>query len=608
LDLPSAQFARVTTTGAEEGCVEFSLDGRKLSFVRANDLFVYDIGTKVETRLTRDGSETTLNGTLSWVYWEEIFGRRDIGYWWAPDSSAIAYLQTDESPVAPSLFVDFQPVTPRVIRQRYPKAGFPNPRVRTGIVEIGRDQPTWIRIDDRPFEYLARVKWLPDSRRVSVQTMTRDHTELNLYFADRATGATSRILTETDPAWVNITDDLYFLKSGEFLWGSERTGFLHLYRYGADGTLLNPVTNGEWAMASSGGGVFWLRQAVTGIDQQNGWVYFTSNQGASIERQLYRVKLDGTRMTRITKEPGTHGISMSADARYYLDSFSDVRTLPSLSLHASDGTTQTVIAQPRPDLLAPFNVQYPELLTIPAADKFPMPAEIMKPANFRSDGKYPVILYIYGGPSAPTVANAWQQSVLFDQLLLGAGYVVVQVDNRAATAISKRLENTILKRSGEPETADLVAAVTWLKSQPWVDPARVGVWGWSGGGTMTLNLLTRSTEFKAGIAVAPVTDWRYYDTFWAETIMKRPQDNPEGYLATSLVKRAGDLHGHLLIVWGTYDDNVHPQNEEAFINALIDAGRPFETLIYPMRKHGISDRAATMNLYRAMLEFWKRAL
>jgi dipeptidyl-peptidase 4 len=217
-------------------------------------------------------------------------------------------------------------------------------------------------------------------------------------------------------------------------------------------------------------------------------------------------------------------------------------------------------------------------------------------------------MYVYGGPSAPTVANAWQQAVLFDQLLLDAGYLVVQVDNRSAASISKTLENTVLNRSPVTEVEDLAAAARWLKKQSYVDPQRVGVWGWSGGGTMTANLLARTSEFKAGIAVAPVTDWRYYDTFWAETMMKRPQDNPAGYAESSVVTRAADLRGRLMIIWGTYDDNVHPQNEQAFVNALVAAGKPFEVMVYPMRKHGITDEPAQKHVYRTMLEFWKRSL
>ncbi|HEX8500922.1 MAG TPA: DPP IV N-terminal domain-containing protein [Pyrinomonadaceae bacterium] len=611
LDLGASRFTRLTQTEAEESSPGFSPDGRRLAFVRANDLYALELDTLAETRVTRDGSETLLNGTLSWVYWEEVFGRRDIGYWWSPDSRALAYLQTDESAVGVSAFVDFRPDSaPRLIRQRYPKAGTPNPRVRVGVAEVGRGATVWVNVSDRPFEYVLRVKWLPDGRRLSVQTLARDQRESGLYFASRETGAAERILTETDPGWVNVHDDLHFLADGRhFLWASERDGFYHLYRYTLDGRLVNQVTRGPWSLASSGGGAFWVRQAVVGIDEPGGWVYFTALERSSVERHLYRVRLDGSGMTRLSAEPGVHRVSMPPDARFYLDNFSDIRTLPSLTLRRPDGARQQVLAPPRPELIARFGVQYPELLTVPAADGFQMPALLLKPKDFRPDRRYPVVVYVYGGPSAPQVANSWQGGgLLVDQLYLAEGFVLLSVDNRAATGISKKLENTIARGAFEPETADLLDAVRWLKRQPWVDGSRVGVWGWSGGGTMTLSLMTRSKEFKAGISGAPVTDWRYYDTKWAEALVGLPSENPEGYERASLVKRAADLHGRLLLVHGTYDDNVHPQNTQAFADALIQSGKLFEQMIYPMRKHGISDRPGAIHLQRTMLDFWKRNL
>ncbi|HEX8335775.1 MAG TPA: DPP IV N-terminal domain-containing protein, partial [Pyrinomonadaceae bacterium] len=460
LDLAAARFTRLTKTEAEEQSPGFSPDGRRIAFVRANDLYVLDVETLAETRVTRDGSETTLNGTLSWVYWEEVFGRRDIGYWWSPDSRALAYLQTDESAVGVSAFVDFRPDSaPRLIRQRYPKAGTPNPRVRVGVAEVGRGPTVWVNINDKPFEYVLRVKWLPDGRRLSVQTLTRDQHESGLYFASRETGAAARVLTETDPAGVNLHDDLHFLADGRhFLWASERDGFYHLYRYTLDGGLVNQVTRGAWSLASAGGAsAFWVRQAVVGIDEAGGWVYFTALERSSVERHLYRIRLDGSGMERLSAEPGTHRVSMPADARFYLDNFSDLRTLPSLTLRSTSGARPLVLAPPRPELLARFDVQYPELLTIPAADGFPMPARLLKPKDFRPDRRHPVVIYVYGGPSAPSVSNAWPGSTLLsDQLYLAEGFVLLAVDNRAATGISKKLENTIARGAFEPETNDLL--------------------------------------------------------------------------------------------------------------------------------------------------------
>jgi dipeptidyl-peptidase-4 len=607
LDLPTSSFTRVTNSPGEEKAPHFSPDGRKLAYVRDNDLYVYDVGTKKESRLTMDGTKDILNGTLTWVYWEEIFGRSDIGYWWSPDSQSIAYLQTDVTGVPVDTFVDFKPQTPRVIHQVYPKPGEKIPAVRVGIVGVEQPSTHWINLPE-PYAWLQRVNWLPDSKRVAVQILDRAQTKLDLYFADTTSGAAKHILTETDPGFINVTDDLYFLKDGQhFVWASERTGYMHLYRYQMDGTLVNAITKGDWAVTSSGGKVFWVRQSVTGIDEKNGWVYFTTLKDVSTERQLYRINLDGTGMIRLSKEAGTHRIAMSPDTRFYFDTFSDIRTLPSLSLHASDGKRLSVLAAPRPELL-PAGMQYSELLTIPAADGFPMPAQILKPRNFDPNKKYPVILHIYGGPSAPTVTNSWQRDTLFYNVLAANGYVVAAIDNRAATAISKKLENTLVANPSASETADLVAGVRWLKQQPWADPNRFGVYGWSGGGTNTLNLMTRSQEFKAGISGAPVTDWLFYDAKWAEALIKDPKQNSAGYDQTSLVKRAGDLHGTLLIIYGTYDDNVHPQNEQAFMDALIKAGKPYEDEIYPMRKHGFTDKPAKIHLDKAMLAFWKRAL
>ena len=607
LDLDSSSFFRLTQTPAEEKDPEFSPDGRFVSFVRDNNIYAWDRALRKEIQLTHDGSQTTLNGTLSWVYWEEIFGRHDTGYWWSPDSQSIAYLQTDEAGVPVSTFVDFSPVEPTVIHQAYPRPGEHNPVVRVGVIALDNGSTKWIPITDQPYEWLLRVNWLPDGKHLSLKTLDRSQRQLGLYLSDRQGIEVRRLLTETDPAWVNVNDDLYFLRDGRFLWASERDGFMHLYRYAADGTLLNQVTRGNWAIVSSQGGAFWVHQGVVGIDQARDWIYFTALKDGSVQRQLYRIHGDGSGLERISAEPGTHAIAMSHDAAYYFDTYSNIHTLPALRLHAADGTLKTTIAAARPELLPP-DLQYPELMTIPAADGFPMPAQILKPKGFDPARRYPVILHCYGGPSAPTVKDEWQNETLFDNLLASKGYIAVAIDNRAATAISKTLENSLAAGPGAGETADLVAGIRWLKAQPWVDGGRVGVWGWSGGGTITLNLMTRSQEFKAGIAGAPVTDWRFYDSKWGESLLKLPQNNPAGYDAASLIPRARDLHGSLMLIYGTYDDNVHPQNVEAFINALIAAGKPYQVELFPMRKHGFVDTPALIERYNAMLAFWEKNL
>jgi dipeptidyl-peptidase 4 len=610
LNLAGAQFQRLTKTESEEKSVSFSPDDASLAFVRDNDLYVYDIKENKERRLTLDGSETTLNGTLSWVYWEEVFGRHDEGYWWSKDSKAIAYLQTDESPVSVSVYSDFKPWQPRVIKQRYPKAGEPNPRVRVGIVGINDAKTTWVDLNKDSYEYVVRVGWLPDSQRVSVETMPRSQEALDLYFADRSTGKTQHVLKETDDAWVNMYEP-YFLEDGKrFIWPSERSGYAHLYLYTMDGKVVNQITKGDWSLRPAGMFASYGDSALKAVDEKENWVYFTAQEKSSIEQQFYRIKLDRSRMQRLTQEDGFHTLGFSPDNRYYFDKHSNVSTMPSLSLRQSDGKMVQMLAAPRPELLAQFDMQYPEFMTIPAADGFSLPAQILKPKEFDPKRKYPVILYVYGGASSPTVVNTWGGTdYYFNQMLLNKGYLVMTFDNRASTGISHALEKLIKGQVyGDVELNDLQAAVKWIKAQSFVDPGRVGIWGWSGGGIYTLLAMTRTQEFKAGIAVAAVTDQRFYDTRWTEASMKTPKDNPQGYEKVSLLKSAKDLRGRLLLVHGTYDDNVHIQNAWAFTDELIKANKMFDMMMYPMRQHPISDTPARIHLYNRMLEFWTKNL
>lgn len=609
LDLEESTFRRLTETDAKEKSARFSPDANKIAFVRENDLYAYDVSHHKEIRLSRDGSDTILNGTLSWVYWEEIFGRHDIAYWWSQDSKAIAYLHTDQSPVGVMHFVDFKPQTPRLITQRYPKAGQHNPKVKVGIVELEEPHAVWASIDTADYEYIVRVKWLPENRRLSIQTLNREQTELNLYFADRSTGGTQHILTETDEGWVRVNNDLHFLKNrDEFLWVSERSGYAHLYRYTLRGKLVNQLTDGDWALRASGSGQR-LDRTVSAVDEENGWVYFTALKKSNIERHLYRIRFDGTDMQRLSQKAGTHRISFSPDARYYFDTYSSDHTPPSFNLHKNDGGLVANITDSRKEVLEQLHLQHQEFFTIEARDGFPLPASLLKPADFDPTHRYPVIVNIYGGPSSPKVTDTWSYGAYFNNILLRNGYLVFEVDNRSSAGIAKKYENKVVNRVMDGvELQDLKDAIDWLKAQSFVDETRIGIWGWSGGGTYTLLAMTGLKDFKAGIAVAPVTDWHYYDTKYTEFAMKRPQENPDGYEKTSLVNHAENLHGRLLLVHGTYDDNVHIQNSWAFANQLIEHNILFDMMIYPMRKHGIGDNPARIHLFNKMLEFWKRNL
>lgn len=617
VDLPSYD-TRVLPGRPGDDLYRLSPDGSQLAFVRGNDLWCWDIAAGKAQRLTKDGSDTIKNGTLSWVYWEEIFGRQDIGYWWSPDSKSIAFLRSDESMVTEMTYMDFRPEVPRLIKQRYPKAGTTNPVVRLGLARIGEKGLRWVEMGKDHPEYIVRAKWLPTSDRVAVQTLNRNHDRLDLWFVDRASGKGTHILTETDPGWVNIHDDLYFLKDGKhFLWVSERDGWSHLYRYTLDGTLVNQVTKGEWALHGSTP-IFWLRQAVAGIDEEGGWVYYGSFEHDPLENHLYRSRFDGTKMQRLTRWRGTHSISMSPDAKFFLDEHSNTTTPPSLTLRrAEDGGIVLTLNEAKTKAVAALDCVDPELFKVKNRDGFEMPGYIYKPKDLDPDGigpdnrpkQWPVILYTYGGPSSRSVTDGWDFDRWWNNILVREGYVVVCVDNRSATGFSKKDENTIAgQMTGDHELADVEDTVKWIKSQPWADPDRVGIWGWSNGGMMTLLGMTRTKEFKAGVSVAPVTRWVYYDTIWAETVNKRPQDNAALYDHMDLTKRAKDLHGRLFLVHGTYDDNVHIQNTWHFVDEMLRAGKMFDLMVYPMRKHGIADAPARVHLYKRMLEFWKQHL
>ena len=610
LDIKASEFMRITESDSEEKAVKFSPDGTKIAYVRDNDLYVYDILNQAETRITDDGSETILNATLSYVYWEEIFGRQDTAYWWSNDSDYIAYLKSDDSPVNVMHFVDFAPYQPKIHKQRYPKAGQTNPIVTVHIANIKGEQISHFDASETAYEYIARVKWLPDDQSICVQTLNRDQTKLDMYFMERDSGKANHIMTEQDDGWVEMSNDLYFFKDQRrFIWQSQRNGFAHLYLYRIDGKLDSQITKGEWSVCSVAGGRSWIMSSIASVDEENGWIYFGSKKKSHLERHLYRVKFNGARLEQLTEEDGSHRIFFSSNGKYYFDFYSDMTNPPRLSLHSNDGKLKTVIAESKAEEIKELDLQYPEYMTVKARDGFEMPAVMLKPKDFDPQKKYPVLVNVYGGPGAPTVQNAWSRSIFTDQILLDNGFIVFRFDNRSATDISKKLTNLVVgKMWAECELNDMVDAARWLKKQEYIDANRIGLWGASGGGSYTLLGLTSSKEFAAGVSIAPVTDWHYYDSIWAEAGMKLPQDNPEGYEKTSFIKKAENLHGRLLLVHGTHDDNVHPQNTWSFADALIEAGIQFDMMIYPMRKHGISDKAARIHLFNKMLEFWNRNL
>ncbi|MBA7492386.1 Dipeptidyl aminopeptidase 4 [subsurface metagenome] len=345
------------------------------------------------------------------------------------------------------------------------------------------------------------------------------------------------------------------------------------------------------------------------VDEKERWVYFTSNKHALKERHLYRVRIDGKGLERLTQEDGVHVVTLSPSLKYFLDTHSNSSTPPSLSLYNAEGTKILTVGPSAKNILENFRLAFPEFCTFQTEDRLDLPAMMTQPGHFSPEKKYPAIVYVYGGPGAQQVLDRWGSRLLWNSLLAQEGFFVFVFEVRAGMGKNKALETSVYRKAyGMQNVKDILAGIRWLKSMPYIDPERIGIWGRSGGGCTTLYTMTHSDAFKAGIAVAPVSDWHFYDTIYTERYQSTPQDNPDGYKETSSVLSASNLKGKLFIVHGTYDDNVHPQNTFAFTNNLIKHNIPFELMIYPWRKHGISDTPARVHLYHLMLDFWKRNL
>jgi len=588
---------RLTNNPEEEVGVEFSPDGKMISFVRGNNLYVEELGMQRRERaLTSDGSEKILNGRLDWVYQEELYGRGNFGaYWWSPDSTTITFLRFDENPVPEFTVVDHIPYEQNVEVTPYPKAGDPNPIVKLGVVNATGGDIRWVdTFKYQPADLLiSRVAWSPDSKKVVYQAQNREQTFLDVNFADARDGKSSTIIHETSKAWVAINEDPIWLKDGTFIWASERSGWEHLYHYSADGKLLRQITNGNWEVRS-----------IEGVDEANGFIYFTSTEHSPIANNGYRIKLDGTGLTRITTTEGSHRVDVSPAYNYFIDFWSDLNTPSQVRLYDAGGKLVRVISENKVDALKQYKLGTAELLQVKTRDGFVMEAMMIKPPDFDARKKYPVMSFTYSGPHAPQVRNAWgSQTYMFHQLLAQKGYIIWICDNR--TASGKGLESTwpVYKNFGELELRDLEDGLTWLKSQPYVDGSRIGMWGWSYGGFMTSYALTHSQSFKIGIAGGTVADWRDYDSIYTERYMQTPQDNPEGYKKSAPVNAAKDLHGKLLLIHGAIDDNVHMANTMQFVYELQKAGKQFQLMLYPKSRHGVTDPLLVKHLRQMMLDF-----
>lgn len=599
-DVSTAALKRLTNNYEAELEEDLSPDGKWVSFVRGNDLYVVDTARGREKRLTRDGGEKIFNGYLDWVYEEELYGRGEKrAYWWSPDSKRIAFLRLDDTNV-PNFVLANDTVNDQIIENTtYPQAGDPNPIVKLGIVDVTRSLPARaaVKFADtsayKPEDLLiGRVAWTPDSKATLIQVQNRVQTFLDLVSVD-ALGKTKQLFHETSPAWVAINDNPAFLKDGSFVWQSERDGWNHLYIYSADGTLVRRLTSGKWEV-----------RGVLGLDEASGWIYFNGTKDSHIAENIYRVKIaDGT-IERISQGEGSHSASFNPTFTHFVGGWSDINTPPKQRLFKSDGTVVRTINENQVDALAQYKIGVPDFLKVKTRDGFEMEAMMIRPPDFDPRKKYPVLIYTYAGPHAPQVRNGWGGSrQMWHQMLAQKGYVIWICDNRSASGKGLESTWTMYKSFGPSELRDIEDGVGYLKSLSFIDGDRIGIWGWSFGGFMTSYALTHSRSFKMGIAGGSVTDYALYDSIYTERYMLTPHSNPSGYDRSNVLNSAKNLSGRLLLIHGVMDDNVHMQNTTRFAFELQKAGKQFDLMLYPNQRHGVNNPPQVHHMYTMLTDY-----
>ena len=569
---------RLTSGPDEEELATLSPDREFVAFVREDDLWVVDLETATERRLTTDGGGVIRNGKASWVYFEEIFGRRWKTYWWSPDSRSIAFFRTDSTPVGSFSIADDRETRQQVDTTRYPKPGEANPTVRLGIAPVSGARPRFVDLSeyDPSDLLLAGCGWWPDSSGVYFYAQNRIQSWLDFLVAPRNGGTPKRFFRQETGAWVDQPLDPMFLEDGSFLVTSEESGWRHLVRVDPDGERVAQVTSGEWEV-----------RGVEGFDAAKEWLYLRGTRDSPIAENLYRVRIEDGTVERLTPGDGHHRVSVGPGAKYFVASVSSHRGPGSTDLFDGAGQrVRTIDSNPMPTQGDWFWCAQ-EYFEIEARDGTALQASLLRPPGFDSGKRYPVWLTTYAGPHAPSIRDTWSGGRPWDQMVAQSGIVVFRVDPRSASGRGAVSAWACYKQLGVPESRDLIDAIRWLRSQPWVDADRIGMSGHSFGGYITAFTMTQCDLLAAGIAGAPVTDWREYDTIYTERYMQTPQLNPDGYDATSAVLAADRLHGRLLILHGAIDDNVHLQNTTRLVDALQRAGKQFELMIYPGNRHGL---------------------
>jgi dipeptidyl-peptidase-4 len=595
---------------------KFSPDGNRLAFVRKHNLYVHGVsGEEGEHLLTRDEKEkdkdkdrdkdkddNILNGEVDWVYAEELAVRSN--FFWSPEGHDIIFLQMDETAVPTYPITDWLPTHPRVEQEKYPKAGDPNPSVRLGVVGGNGGKLRWMKLTDAADTYVPRFGWIRENW-AWAEVLNRKQDVMDLYFIDAKSGKSRKVLTESAPdAWVNVNDDFRILKSGDrFLWTSWRDGHTHIYLYrfnapdplAADAKLERQLERGDYEVI-----------AINAVDEASSVVFFTANKGDPRQEKLFSVKLDGSEMQGLSSEAGHYAASFANDAKHFVETYSATLTPPRISLCAPRGPCQKIWEGRS---VADYDPIASKMLELKADDGTVLYGYLILPRNTDPAQKVPLIVHIYGGPAGQTVQDSWGgTNALFHQMLAREGFAIFSVDNRGTPNRGKKFSDAIRLQSGPVELKDQLTALDQLYEQfPQLDRSRTAIWGWSNGGSMTLYALTHSDRFKAGISVAPVTNWRDYDSIYTERYMGLPKDNASAY-DDSIVSAAGNLHGSLLLVHGTSDDNVHFQNTIQMTDALIRSAKQFRLMVYPDKTHGIAGTGARTQLFHMMEDFWNQEL
>lgn len=569
----------VDTANASALDPQLSPNGNHICFCRKDELHIVSVEGDEPTQITRGAHGTgKTNGQAEFIAQEEM--SRSHGYWWAPDSEHIAFVEVDEThiPIFRIMHQGKDAVGEGAQEDhRYPFAGKPNAKVRLGITSINGEDPTWMDIGDNGDIYLARVDWLPDGT-LTAQILNREQTELTLLRFDPKTGNTTRLLQETTDVWINLHTMFKSLQSGNFIWASECTGYHHLYLHTADGALIRPLTEGDWMVDS-----------IVSVDEKNEQIYFIATRESPLESHLYTTSFAGEEPQRITSQPGSNTATIDPTHSHFINIHNALDTPPTITLcDLKDGKTIQTLYKNEDDRIQEMNLRPPELITLKSRDGITLHGAIYKPSESFGPGPYPTVVNVYGGPHAQLVTNAWHlTSNLMAQYLCNQGILVFVLDNQGSACRGLEFEGAIKHDMGNLEVQDQVDGVQWLVDQSLTDPKRVGIYGGSYGGYMSLMGLARAPEtFQVAVASAPVTHWDGYDTCYTERYMGTPQSNPKGYEVSSVMHHVKTICGKLLLVHGLIDENVHFRHTARLINALTDAQKPYDLLILPDGRHG----------------------